>query len=115
MKFYRILSMLISCLIIVAFQHAVGYCSQSNTWEDTNIPQHRCIHHAEEIARYAGYEDITVTGNSVMYDRGKYQFGIRCIADRGLVFFYCVGPSSDKCSEINDYMKSYGRWNRPHW
>jgi len=54
---------------------------------------HNCIRRAEDATRRAGFEwEMSTVLESVFRERGAYASMIRCVPERGIVFFVVAGP-----------------------
>ena len=100
------LLILVSSIIVNAFPRI------ANWYADTNLDQRRCVDHAKDVARDAGYTNVRSEGGTTYFLAGEYNGGIACVADHSIVFFYAAGENMDHCKAIVSYIKEHGRWMR---
>lgn len=71
--------------------------SLSTNWTATTLSQDECMRRAEAAVRDArlakGFE---IVGQSVFGGAESYTLVVRCIADKGLVYFAVGGPTLDQ-------------------
>ncbi len=79
--------------IIASGSFATAGPSLSTNWTSTTLSQAECMRRAESAVRDAklakGFE---IVGQSVFGGAESYTLVLRCIADKGLVYFAVVGP-----------------------
>ncbi len=98
--------------LLVLVSPIVANAGWATRWCDTNIPTHRCLHHAQETAQDAGFTMTDQNGESAMFNKGPYQLCVRCVPEHNIVFFYSSGPDGNECKETLDFMQNNGRWIR---
>src|ERR1044072_4660827 len=64
----------------------------SSRWEDMTFSQGECTDRARDAMRNNGFRRIELVGQTTFGDRGIYQIGIRCVADRKMYYIYGGGP-----------------------
>jgi len=76
-------------------------------WADWNADQNACVQRASEKMRDTGFTTrFEVVNNRTIYGmRGDYTAGIRCAADKRIVFFVVAGPEVTQASRYNDSLK----------
>ena len=76
--------------------------SISSSWRPTSLGRYDCVLQAEDATRRAGFQyEMSTVQESVFGERGAYASLIRCVPERGIVFFVVAGP--------RDYEASSGR------
>lgn len=68
-------------------------------WKDITMSQERCLNRAEEAVRRGNFKTLPHTETSRHGIRGEYTVAIRCMAEKGIVFFVVAGPSRDRTPE----------------
>jgi hypothetical protein len=67
--------------------------SMATNWTSTELDQAQCMQRAERIARDAGLgRNLQIVGQSVFGQSSGYTAVVRCIAEKGLVYFAVGGP-----------------------
>jgi hypothetical protein len=83
--------------LITASSSAVAGPSLSTNWTSTTLSQPECMRRAEAAVRDAklakGFE---IVGQSVFGGAESYTLVVRCIADKGLVYFAVGGPKLEQ-------------------
>jgi hypothetical protein len=70
--------------------------SMVTNWTATTLNQKQCMQRAERVMRDAGLgKNLDIVGQSVFGQDGGYTSVMRCISDKGLVYFVVGGPSLD--------------------
>lgn len=84
-------------VVVVSATAAFAGPSLSTNWTSTTLSQEECMRRAETAVRDArltrGFE---IVGQSVFGGTDSYTLVVRCIADKGLVYFAVGGPSLDQ-------------------
>ena len=71
-------------------------------WNDTTLSQSECLKRAETAIRRGGFDSLAHTQESRHGVRGDYSVSIRCMAEKGVVFFVVAGPSRDRTPKYMD-------------
>ncbi len=83
--------------MISAGAPAIAGPSLSTNWTSTTLSQAECMRRAESAVRDAklakGFE---IVGQSVFGGAESYTLVVRCIADKGLVYFAVSGPTLEQ-------------------
>jgi hypothetical protein len=86
-----------AALACAASAPALAGPSLSTNWTATTLSQPECMRRAETAVRDArlarGFE---IVGQSVFGGAESYTLVVRCIADKGLVYFAVGGPSLEQ-------------------
>src|SRR5262245_55340720 len=89
----RVALSIATALAVVAVHPAAAGPSLSTNWTSTTLSQAECMRRAEAAIRDAklakGFE---IVGQSVFGGADSYTLVIRCITDKGLVYFAVGGP-----------------------
>jgi hypothetical protein len=76
--------------------------SISSSWRSTPLGRYDSLRRAEDATRRAGFEwEMSTVLESVFGERSAYASMIRCVPERGIVFFVVAGP--------RDYEANAGR------
>jgi hypothetical protein len=77
--------------------HTLAGPSVATSWRSTGLTQQECVQRAERVLRDAEMaQDFEVVGQSVFGGTGGYTLLVRCITEKGLVYFAVGGPSHDE-------------------
>lgn len=75
---------------------AIAGPSMVTNWTTTTLDQKLCLRRAERVMRDAGYgRNLDIVGQSVFGQGDGYTLLMRCISQKGLVYFVVGGPSLD--------------------
>jgi hypothetical protein len=74
-------------------------------WENTKLTQDKCLEHAEAAIRAAGFKTLPHTPTTRHGMRGNYTAAVRCLLDKGVVFFIVAGPSRTTEKYSTDIIK----------
>jgi hypothetical protein len=71
--------------------------SLSSNWTSTTLAQDKCMARAERIVRQAGMSrGLEIVGQSVFGRSGSYTAVVRCVSNKGIVFFFVAGPRLER-------------------
>jgi hypothetical protein len=92
------------CAFAAAASPALAGPAVSTRWQNVTISQPECLERAEQAITASGFEDLERTEQSRYGQRGDYTAAIRCIADKGIVFFIGSGPSRNRAAETTEIL-----------
>lgn len=77
-----------------------GAPSMSTSWRSISLDQASCIARAQTAMQSAGLtQNYETVGESVYGEVPSYTGAIRCIANKGVVYFVVAGPDVKLCSQ----------------
>ncbi len=88
--------------VVMAAGTAMAGPSMSTKWSNTKHTLERCKDRAEDAVRDAGFRSVKVLQYSVFAERGDYSIMVRCITDKGMVFFAVAGPRVERTTRYVD-------------
>ena len=77
--------------------------SMTSRWEDTDLDFEACRARMAVVVRQAGFtKRVIVNPSSIYAERGNYTALVRCLKDKGVVFFAVAGPDTKTAERYND-------------
>ena len=96
----------VACAVAFAAAGTPAYSgpSLSSNWTSTTLDQGECMTRAERIVRQAGMSrGLEIVGQSVFGRSGSYTAVVRCVSNKGIVFFFVAGP---RLEQVKQHMNS---------
>ena len=81
------------CLASASVVHAGP--SMTTNWTATTLSNNECMDRAKRVVRESDIGKVDVVGHSVFGQGGGYTAVVRCIPEKGVVYFVVGGPSLD--------------------
>jgi hypothetical protein len=81
------------CLVNVSAVRAGP--SMTTNWTSTTLGNDECMDRARRVVREANIGKVDVVGHSVFGQGHGYTAVVRCITEKGVVYFVVGGPSLD--------------------
>jgi len=97
-------------LFLILLSAGIVMAGQASSYTEINLVDGQCEQYVYNTAIGGGFTDVVVNNPSVTFNSGPYQCAGRCITKHNIVFFYCVGPSSEEAHGIVESMKMNGPW-----
>lgn len=82
---------------------AAASTSMTSRWEETDLDFEACRARMAVVVRQGGFtKNVTVNPSSIYAERGNYTALVRCLKDKGVVFFVVAGPDTKTAERYND-------------
>ncbi len=101
--FSAALSIGLVALVAMPVVAAAESPSMTSRWEDTDLDFEACRARMAVAVRQGGFtKNVTVNPSSIYAERGNYTALVRCLKDKGVVFFAVAGPDTKTAERYND-------------
>lgn len=97
-------------LVIVLPKNANAGLATSSSYVNSTLANRAFIEEAVKTLQAAKFGETAHSSASVSGTRGAYTALIRAIPEKKMVFIVVIGPNSDDCSKLMNFIKTNGIW-----
>ena len=97
-------------IFIAGFSGTANALASSSIWTNSKLAKEDGMREARGALTNGKFTDIALANGTVVGNRGAYTALIRIVPEKQLVFIVVMGPDSQDCSKLANYLKANGIW-----